>query len=164
MKQIKWSISLVFVFALLFAGNIQSSTVHAQKALVIGFAQTGSESGWRTAFTDSMKAEATKEGIDLKFTDGQQKQEVQIAGIRADIAQKVDAILLAPIVETGWDAVLKEAKDAKIPVVLVDRNVKVADDTLFYTRVAADFNHEGRLAASWLAAAAAGTAWASGCN
>jgi simple sugar transport system substrate-binding protein len=111
-----------------------------------------------------MMAEAKKEGIDLKFTDGQQKQEEQIKGLRAAIAQKVDAILLAPIVETGWDAVLKEAKDAKIPVVLVDRNVKVADDTLYYTRVAADFNHEGRLAASWLAAASSGTKWASGCN
>jgi len=143
---------------------LSSAVVHAQAKLTIGFAQTGSESGWRTAFTDSMKAEAEKEGIDLKFSDGQQKQEVQIAALRSFIAQQVDAILLAPIVETGWDAVLQEAKDANIPVILVDRNVKVADDSLYYTRVAADFNHEGRLAASWLAAAAAGTQWASGCN
>jgi len=147
-----------------FAASAASSS-HAQKALVIGFAQTGSESGWRTAFTDSMKAEAVKEGITLQFSDGQQKQEVQIAAIRSFIAQKVDAILLAPIVETGWDAVLKEAQDAKIPLILVDRDVKVSDPALYpVTRVAADFNHEGRLAASWLAAASAGTQWASGCN
>ncbi len=136
----------------------------AQDHLTIGFAQTGSESGWRTAFTNSMKAEAEKEGIDLKFSDGQQKQEVQIAALRSFIAQGVDAILLAPIVETGWDAVLQEAKDAGIPVILVDRNVDVADDSLYVTRVAADFNHEGRLAGAWLAAASAGTQWASGCN
>jgi simple sugar transport system substrate-binding protein len=129
---------------------------HAQKTLVFGFAQTGSESGWRTAFTDAMKAEATKEGIDLKFSDGQQKQEVQIAAIRSFIAQKVDAILLAPIVETGWDDVLKEAQDAKIPVILVDRGVS-ADPSLYVTRVAADFQHEGRLAGSWLAQASDGT-------
>ncbi|MEP7289530.1 MAG: ABC transporter substrate-binding protein [Chloroflexota bacterium] len=164
MKRIKWLVFLTLVCALVLSTNLFAAPVHAQKALVIGFAQTGSESGWRTAFTDSMKAEATKEGIDLKFSDGQQKQEVQIAAIRSFIAQKVDAILLAPIVETGWDAVLKEAKDAKIPVILVDRGVKVADDSLYVTRVAADFTHEGALAGAWLAAASAGTQWASSCN
>jgi len=149
----------------LFLSSFAAAPAQAQKALVIGFAQTGSESGWRTAFTNSMKAEAVKEGITLQFSDGQQKQEVQIAAIRSFIAQKVDAILLAPIVETGWDAVLKEAQDAKIPLILVDRDVKVSDPALYpITRVAADFNHEGRLAASWLAAASAGTQWASGCN
>jgi simple sugar transport system substrate-binding protein len=155
---------LVAVLAMSFAFSLVASPARAQKKLVVGFVQTGSESGWRTAFTNAMKAEADKEGIDMKFTDGQQKQETQIAGIRADIAQKVDAILLAPIVETGWDAVLKEAKDAKIPVILVDRGVKVADDSLYVTRVAADFNHEGRLAASWLASAVAGSQWVGGCN
>ena len=164
MKHIKWIVLLAMLLVTVFPSSLQSTTVHAQKKLVIGFAQTGSESGWRTAFTNSMKAEAEKEGIDLKFSDGQQKQEVQIQAIRSFIAQKVDAILLAPLVETGWDAVLKEAKDAKIPVILVDRGVKVADDSLYVTRVAADFNHEGRLAAAWLASAVAGTKWASGCN
>jgi simple sugar transport system substrate-binding protein len=110
-----------------------------------------------------MKSEATKENIDLKFSDGQQKQEVQIQAMRSFIAQKVDAILLAPLVETGWDAVLKEAQAAKIPVILVDRGVS-ADPSLYVTRVAADFNHEGRLAASWLAAAVAASPWASSCN
>jgi len=147
----------ILICAIVLTSIVTSTTTHAQKALVIGFAQTGSESGWRTAFTNSMKAEAVKEGIDLKFSDGQQKQEVQIAAIRSFIAQKVDAILLAPIVETGWDAVLKEAKAAKIPVVLVDRDVKVADPALYpVTRVAADFDHEGRLAGAWLAQASAG--------
>jgi len=168
MKLVKLG-SLVFAAALsISAIGVQfpvSAKANAQATLTIGFAQTGSESGWRTAFTNSMKAEATKEGITLQFSDGQQKQEVQIAAIRSFIAQKVDGIILAPIVETGWDAVLKEAKDAKIPVILVDRDVKVNDPTLYpVTRVAADFNHEGRLAASWLAAASAGTQWASGCN
>jgi len=165
MKYVKSLVLVALVFSLVFAGLAVTPAAHAQAKLVIGFAQTGSESGWRTAFTDSMKAEATKEGIDLKFSDGQQKQEIQIAAIRSFIAQKVDGILLAPIVETGWDAVLKEAQDAKIPLILVDRDVKVSDPSLYpITRVAADFNHEGRLAASWLAAASAGTQWASGCN
>jgi len=165
MKHIKWLVFSALALAMVLTSVFQPSAAHAQSALVIGFAQTGSESGWRTAFTNSMKAEATKEGITLQFSDGQQKQEVQIAAIRSFIAQKVNAILLAPIVETGWDAVLKEAQDAKIPVILVDRDVKVSDPALYpITRVAADFNHEGRLAASWLAAASAGTPWASGCN
>jgi simple sugar transport system substrate-binding protein len=161
MRTLKLSVLLIVVVVLM---SMSFGVLQAQDQLTIGFAQTGSESGWRTAFTDSMKNEAEVEGIDLKFSDGQQKQEVQIAAIRSFIAQGVDAILLAPIVETGWDAVLQEAKDAGIPVILVDRNVKVADDSLYVTRVAADFNHEGRLAGAWLAAASAGTKWATGCN
>jgi len=157
MKQIKLAVLFALVFAIAFSGNFQPSTVHAQKKLVIGFAQTGSESGWRTSFTNSMKAQAEKEGIDLKFSDGQQKQEVQIQAIRSFIAQKVDAILLAPLVETGWDAVLKEAQDAKVPLLLVDRDVKVSDPALYpVTRVAADFVHEGALAGAWLAQASIG--------
>lgn len=158
MKLLKWSVLLVLVVVTVFAFNYQSSVVRAQdKKLVIGFSQTGSESGWRTSFTNAMKAAAEKEGIDLKFSDGQQKQEVQIAAIRSFIAQKVDAILLAPLVETGWDAVLKEAQDAKIPFFLVDRDVKVSDPALYpITRVAADFVHEGALAGAWLAQASIG--------
>jgi ABC-type sugar transport system substrate-binding protein len=166
MKHIKLAVLLALVFTIVFAGFAQTPVVRAQKALVIAFVNTGSESGWRAAFSQAMKDEAVKEGIDLKYTDGQQKQEVMIAGIRAAIAQKVDAIVLAAIVDTGWDAVLKEAKDAKIPLLLVDRDVKVSDQSLYpVTRVGADFDHEGRLAASFVAMASAGIPkWANGCN
>jgi len=121
-----------------FAGFAQTPARAQDKKLVIAFIQTGSESGWRTSFTDAMKAEATKEGIDLKFTDGQQKQEVQMRASVLPSRKKFDAILLAPIVETGWDAVLKEAQAAKIPLIEVDRDVKVSDPALYpVTRVAA---------------------------
>jgi galactofuranose transport system substrate-binding protein len=134
---------------LLGAGMVVASA--QANALTIGFSQIGSESGWRTSETASIKAEAEKRGIDLKFSDAQQKQENQIKALRSFIAQGVDGILLAPVVETGWDQVLKEAKDAKIPVVLVDRGV-AADPSLYLTKVASDFAEEGSLAASWLAA------------
>ncbi|HSC66291.1 MAG TPA: substrate-binding domain-containing protein, partial [Cellvibrio sp.] len=94
-------------------------------ALTVGFAQVGSESGWRTSFSESVKAEAEKRGITLKFSDAQQKQENQIKAVRSFIAQRVDAILIAPVVETGWQPVLMEAKRARIPVVILDRNVSV---------------------------------------
>lgn len=128
---------------------------HAQdEQLTIGFVQTGSESGWRTDFTNAMMSEAETQNINLLFADGQQKQENQIAAVRSFIAQGVDAIILAPLVETGWDDVLQEAKDSEIPVLIIDRNV-TADPSLVITRVASDFVHEGRLAASWLATATA---------
>jgi ABC-type sugar transport system substrate-binding protein len=120
------------------------------EAITVGFAQVGSESGWRTSFSESVKAEAKKRGIGLKFSDAQQKQENQIKAVRSFIAQKVDAILIAPVVETGWTPVLKEAKRAGIPVVIVDRNVQVQDESLFVTRIASDFVEEGRKAATWL--------------
>ena len=124
-------------------------TAASAKQLVVGFSQIGSESGWRAAETTLTKQEATKRGIDLKFADAQQKQENQIKAIRSFIAQGVDAILLAPVVETGWDAVLKEAKEAKIPVILLDRTVNAPKD-LYLTAVTSDLVHEGKVAGDWL--------------
>ncbi len=117
--------------------------------LTVGFSQIGSESGWRAAETSVTKMEAEKRGIDLKFADAQQKQENQIKAIRGFIAQGVDAILVAPVVATGWDAVLGEAKDAKIPVILLDRGVDAPED-LYLTSVASDQVEEGRVAGRFL--------------
>lgn len=127
------------------------------KKLVVGFSQVGSESSWRTSFSEAVKAEANKRGIELKFSDAQQKQENQIKAIRSFIAQGVDAIIVAPVVETGWKPVLTEAKRAGIPVVIVDRNMALDDDSLYLTRVASDFVEEGRKAARWLMDATQGT-------
>lgn len=121
-----------------------------ERPITVGFSQVGSESGWRTSFSESVKAEAERRGIDLKFSDAQQKQENQIRAIRSFIAQDVDAIMVAPVVETGWQPVLEEAKRANIPVVIVDRNMALTDDSLYLTRVASDFVEEGRKAARWL--------------
>lgn len=123
----------------------------AEKKLVVGFSQVGAESAWRTAETKSIQGEAAKRGVDLKFADAQGKQAQQIQALTSFIAQKVDVIVLAPVVETGWDAVLAQAKEAKIPVILVDRGVKVSDDSLYVTLIASDFVEEGRMAAEWLA-------------
>ena len=120
-------------------------------ALVVGFAQVGAESAWRTAETRSIREEAEKRGVELKFADAQQKQENQIRAVRSFVQQRVDAIILAPVVETGWEPVLMEAKRAGVPVVLVDRGVDVADDSLYVTLVASDFIEEGRMAGEWLA-------------
>jgi simple sugar transport system substrate-binding protein len=121
------------------------------KTRTVGFAQVGAESDWRVAESKSIKDEAAKRGIDLKFSDAQGKQENQFKAIRSFIAQGVDGIILAPKVETGWEQVLKEARDAKIPIVLVDRGIDVKDDSLYTTLIASDFVAEGKMAADWLA-------------
>lgn len=146
-------------FALLSCGALAlaallpsaSAAPAAKKPLRIGFAQTGAESAWRTANTESMKSEAAKRGIDLKFSDAQGKQENQIRAVRSFITQGVDAIVLAPIVATGWDPVLREAKRAKIPVILTDRAIQTADESLYVCFIGSDFYEEGRMAADWLA-------------
>jgi ABC-type sugar transport system substrate-binding protein len=122
----------------------------AQKKLVVGFAQVGAESAWRTANTKSMKDEAAKRGIELKFVDAQGKQENQIQAINSFITQKVDAIILAPVVETGFEPVLRKAKAAGIPVILSDRRAKVSSDDLYVTFIGADFVEEGRRAAKYV--------------
>jgi len=120
------------------------------KKIVLGFSQVGAESGWRTANTISIKDSAAAAGIDLKFDDAQQKQENQIKAIRNYIQQKVDVIAFSPVVESGWDTVLKEAKDAKIPVILTDRAVDSKDTSLYRTFIGSDFVKEGKLSGEWL--------------
>ncbi|MFN3661333.1 galactofuranose ABC transporter, galactofuranose-binding protein YtfQ [Yoonia sp.] len=129
----------------------------AVNAQTIGFSQIGSESGWRAAETTVTMQEAEARGIDLRFSDAQQRQENQIAALRSFIAQGVDAILLAPVVATGWDSVLEEAAEAEIPVVLLDRMVD-SDPDLYLTAVGSDLVHEGRVAGEWLVEAVDGAA------
>ncbi|MEV6152305.1 ABC transporter substrate-binding protein [Nonomuraea sp. NPDC052129] len=119
-------------------------------AITMGFSQVGAESGWRTANTKSVQDSAKSAGITLKFSDAQQKQENQIKAIRSYIQQKVDVIAFSPVVESGWDTVLKEAKDAKIPVILTDRAVDSKDTSLYKTFLGSDFIEEGRKAGKWL--------------
>ena len=141
--------ALVITAGLVLSGATLPQTT-AAKALTVGFAQVGAESAWRTAETESIKAEAQKRSVNLKFADAQGKQDNQIKSVRSFIAQGVDAIILAPVVETGWEPVLREAKRAKIPVILVDRGIKVNDPSLFATLIASDFVAEGKMAAEWL--------------
>jgi simple sugar transport system substrate-binding protein len=122
----------------------------AGEPIVLGFAQVGSESEWRVANTKSVKAAAAKAGIDLLFVDGKQRQENEIAAIRSFIRKKVDVIAFSPVVESGWDEVLGEAKAAGIPVILSDRAVDLKDDSLWFTFIGSDFLEEGRRAARWL--------------
>src|SRR3984885_9364248 len=127
----------------------------AASAETIGFSQVGAESDWRTAFSADMQREAKARGIDLLFDDAGGSVERQIAAVRRFIAQRVDAIVIAPVVVSGWTPVLKEAQAANIPVFIADRSVD-ADPALFVARIGNDTNLEGRLAASWLAQASRG--------
>ncbi len=115
------------------------------KDLVVGYAQLGAESEWRTANTASIQQAAEELGITLKFSDAQQKQENQIKAIRSFIAQGVDVIGVPPVVTTGWETVFQEAKDAGIPIILVDRRADVPED-LYATYLGSDFVEEGRKA------------------
>lgn len=126
-------------------------TVRGDGYIVVGFSQVGSESDWRIGNTESFRSIFTEEnGYYLLFEDGQQKQENQLKSIRNFILQEGDYIILDPIVETGWDAVLQEAKDAGIPVILADRSVKVEDEDLYTCWVGSNFHEEGRRAGEWL--------------
>ena len=162
MKKYKFgAIGTIALFILLAAGcgsgfssGEESETAEqsaAKEYIVVGFSQLGAESDWRSANTESMQSTFTAEnGYVLLFEDGQQKQSNQIMAIRTFIQQEVDYIVLAPVTETGWDTVLQEAKDAGIPVIIVDRMVDVSDDSLFTCRVGSDFELEAKKATEWL--------------
>ena len=132
-------------------GCSKQETAEKDDRIVIGMSQVGAESDWRQADTASMKAVFTEaNGYRLLFDDARQEQENQFVAIRRFIQQKVDYIVVMPITEDGWDAVLKEAKDAGIPVILVDRMVNVKDDSLITAHVGSDFYAEGRKATDWM--------------
>jgi galactofuranose transport system substrate-binding protein len=118
--------------------------------ITLGFSQVGAESGWRTANTKSVQDSAAAAGIELQFSDAQQKQENQIKAIRSFIQQRVDVIAFSPVVESGWDTVLMEAKRANIPVILTDRAVDSTDTSLYKTFLGSDFIEEGKKAGEWL--------------
>jgi len=145
------------VIAAMIAAGLPVPAAFAQGKIVLGFSQVGAESEWRTANTESIKASAKEAGIELKFSDAQQKQENQIKAIRAFIAQKVDVIAFSPVVESGWGTVLQEAKAAKIPVILSDRAVNEKDDSLWVSFMGSDFVEEGRRAGRWLVEKMKGT-------
>lgn len=132
-------------------GKKDTAKKESNKEITIGFSQVGAESDWRVANTKSMKdALSSKNGFKLSFADAQQKQENQTKAVREFISQGVDVIAIAPVTETGWETVLKEAKDAEIPVITVDRQIKTSDDSLITAWVGSDFNKEGKEAAKWL--------------
>ncbi|NLP35696.1 MAG: substrate-binding domain-containing protein [Clostridiales bacterium] len=146
----------IMVFALAGCGNPAKETTKEtdegkEELIVVGYAQVGAESDWRTANTVSFQSTFVEEnGYKLIFDDAQQKQENQIKAIRNFIQQEVDYIVLAPVVETGWETVLGEAKEAGIPVILSDRMIDVSDDSLYVAWVGGNFVKEGNDAVEWL--------------
>lgn len=145
----------VAALSLILAGCGEQGGGGGAGGLVVGFSQIGSESGWRTAETNAAREAAKQRGVDLRISDAQQRQENQIKAIRAFIAQGVDGILLAPVVATGWDQVLREAKTANIPVILVDRQIETQDPSLYLSAITSDQVLEGRMAGEWLTKTAA---------
>ena len=144
-------VALVLLGSPFGTGNVQENPVEDDNLIVVGVSQVGSESVWRTAHTQSIQDAFTRaNGYLLIFDNARQKQANQIKAIRSFISQQVDYIVLSPIEETGWETVLQEAKDAGIPVILMDRTVDVQDDSLYTTWVGSDFTREGQDAGYWL--------------
>ncbi len=121
------------------------------KPIVVGFSQVGAESEWRVANTESVKTALSEEnGYDLIFEDARQEQENQIRAIRTFIQQDVDYIVFSPKVKTGWKTVLQEAKEAGIPVIMIDRDIEEEDKELVTAYIGSDFRKEGEKAVRWL--------------
>ena len=148
-KAIMLGLILILMLALSGCAGKQD-TAGDNASIVVGFSQIGSESSWRIANTASMEQAAKESGYSLMMENANQKQEKQIDAIRSFIAYRVDVIVFSPIVETGWDNVLSEAKQAGIPVILMDRMIETQDDSLYTAYIGADFYAEGRRAGEYL--------------
>ncbi|MDU7030021.1 ABC transporter substrate-binding protein [Robinsoniella peoriensis] len=157
MEKKKILILCITIASILLAGctitknHRETISAEEKNLITVGFAQIGAESDWRIANTESMKeALSVENGFRLLISDAQQKQQNQTKAVRDFISQEVDVIVIAPVTEDGWDTVLEEAKDAGIPVIVVDRMINVKDDSLYTCWVGSDFEKEGRAAADWL--------------
>ena len=146
------SILMLMVFgSRLFTDIEETAQVEEENRIVVGVSQLGSESGFRTANTESVQNAFTqKNGYFLIYNNARQRQENQLKAIRSFISQRVDYIIFSPVVETGWETVLQEAKEAGIPVILMDRSVDVEDESLYVTCVGSNFVEEGEKAGHWL--------------
>lgn len=146
------ALPLLLISPAIFRGvEVEQTPSESEDLIVVGVSQLGSESGWRTAHTLSIQNALTKDaGYFLIFNNARQMQENQIKAIRGFISQRVDYIVFAPVIETGWETVLQEAKDAKIPVVVIDRMVDVRDDSVYTTWIGTDAQAEGENAGKWL--------------
>lgn len=148
-------LALVLMFMMfgsgLFTDMEETTQVEKENRIVVGVSQLGSESGFRTANTESVQNAFTQQnGYILIFNNARQRQENQLKAVRSFISQRVDYIIFSPVVETGWETVLQEAKEAGIPVILMDRSVDVADESLYVTWVGSNFVEEGEKAGRWL--------------
>ena len=148
--KVKLRVVAALLLCCAFLCGCQPKQQAAEPALVLGFSQLGSESSFRIGNTKDIEEKAKAYGVSLMMDNANQKQENQINAIRRFIAYRVDVIAFSPIVEEGWDNVLTEAKQAGIPVILVDRTVKTADDSLYISQIGADFYREGVMAAEYL--------------
>ncbi len=162
-KNLKILLWIIFIGLILLAScslrpplNPQNSETESTKdidsdLIIVGFSQLGSESDWRTANTKSIQNALIKEnGFSLIFSNGRQSQENQIKDVRSFIFQEVDYIVIAPVMETGWDTVLAEARQAGIPVIIVDRMIETEDESLYVASVGTDKYAEGMKAGLWL--------------
>jgi simple sugar transport system substrate-binding protein len=118
--------------------------------LVLGFSQIVAKANWNTANTESIRKAALDAGVELRLEDAHRSQENQVATLRSFVSQRVDVIAFSPVVETGYEGVLREIRAAKIPVILLDRTIEVSDDTLYASLIGSDFVEEGRRAGRWL--------------
>jgi ABC-type sugar transport system substrate-binding protein len=148
-RLIRACLSLLCIFAVFGCGTGHRAAPNVSP-IVLGYSQLGDESTWRTQNSRSIKEAAEKAGIKIMFDDAMQDPENQIKAIRTFIAYKVDIIAFSPLVETGWDTVLGEAKDAGIPVIIVDRMIDTADTSLYACALCSDFDLEGRRAGEFL--------------
>lgn len=150
MKTSRKPLLILLLCALLLTACAQEAPPEPKRT-VVGFSQLGAESDWRVANTASMmEALSEEQGFELLYDNARQKQENQLLAVRNFIVQDVDIIVIAPAEETGWDAVLQEAKDAGIPVIIVDREVAVEDKELYLTAIGSDFLTEGKRAVQWM--------------
>lgn len=150
MKTSRKPLLVLLLCALLLTACAQEAPPEPKRT-VVGFSQLGAESDWRVANTASMmEALSEEQGFELLYDNARQKQENQLLAVRNFIVQDVDIIVIAPAEETGWDAVLQEAKDAGIPVIIVDREVAVEDKELYLTAIGSDFLTEGKRAVQWM--------------
>ena len=153
-RRARQTCSLALLTLLSFLGSCSEGTGHhgavRKRPVVLGFSQLVAQANWNTANSQSIRQAAVEADVELRFEDAHRSQERQVAALRSFIDERVSVIAFSPVVENGWEGVLREIHAAGIPVILVDRAIEISDDSLYVSLIGSDFVEEGRRAARWL--------------
>lgn len=134
---------ILFISLGFFTGCGESVSKEKQQEITIGFSQAGTESNWRKAQNKSITEELQKQNYQVMYRNSFSDHKQQIQDVMTFIAYQVDLIVLSPIQEIGWEPVLEEAKQAKIPVIIVDRNITTNRKDLYLTHIGSSFKAQG---------------------
>ena len=136
-------------FAVASAEEVKGD-INGDGTLKIGFSELDIDGAWRITQVESMEEEAAARGYDYMMTNAEYDTEKQVADVEDLLAQDVDFLFIAPIDMDAIVPALSAAKEAGVPVILLDREATGTWGEDWLTTIIADYVQQGEMCGQWL--------------